>query len=40
VLQSFERDSIARSLDEATQLAGERGVRDVPALWTADGGVR
>ena len=31
--------SVARALDEATALATRRGVRDVPAVWLADGRV-
>ena len=37
MLQALERDAVTRALDEATALAGERGVTDVPALWTPDG---
>jgi 2-hydroxychromene-2-carboxylate isomerase len=33
------RDSVARALDEATTLAAQRGVRDVPAVWLPDGRV-
>jgi 2-hydroxychromene-2-carboxylate isomerase len=33
VLQALERDAVVRQLDEATALAAERGVRDVPAVW-------
>ncbi len=32
-------DSVARALDEATALAAQRGVRDVPAVWLPDGRV-
>jgi 2-hydroxychromene-2-carboxylate isomerase len=39
VLQALERDSVARQLEQATELARERGVRDVPALWLPDGTV-
>jgi len=39
VLQALERDSVRRALDDATALAAERGVRDVPALWLPDGTV-
>jgi 2-hydroxychromene-2-carboxylate isomerase len=31
--------SVARALDEATALAAQRGVRDVPAVWLSDGRV-
>jgi 2-hydroxychromene-2-carboxylate isomerase len=31
--------SVARALDDATALAAQRGVRDVPALWLPDGRV-
>ncbi len=31
--------SVARALDEATAQAARRGVRDVPAIWLADGRV-
>ena len=31
--------SVQRALDEATALAAERGVRDVPAVWLPDGRV-
>jgi 2-hydroxychromene-2-carboxylate isomerase len=37
VLQALERDAVVRALDEATALAGERGVLDVPAVWVPDG---
>jgi 2-hydroxychromene-2-carboxylate isomerase len=37
VLQALERDAIRRALDEATAEAVERGVTDVPAVWTPDG---
>jgi 2-hydroxychromene-2-carboxylate isomerase len=37
VLQAIERDAIARALDEATAQAMERGVTDVPAVWTPGG---
>ena len=33
VMQALERDRVARALEEATALAAERGVRDVPAVW-------
>ena len=39
MLQAIERDAVARVLDEATTQAAERGVTDVPALWTPDGDV-
>jgi 2-hydroxychromene-2-carboxylate isomerase len=39
VLQALERDAITRALDEATALATQRGVRDVPAVWTPAGAV-
>jgi len=37
VLQALERESVVRQLDEATAVAAERGVRDVPAVWLPDG---
>jgi 2-hydroxychromene-2-carboxylate isomerase len=37
VLQALERDAIVRALDEATALAEQRGVTDVPAVWVPDG---
>jgi 2-hydroxychromene-2-carboxylate isomerase len=37
VLQALERDAVARALDEATALAAERGVTDVPAVWVPGG---
>jgi 2-hydroxychromene-2-carboxylate isomerase len=40
VLQALERDAVARQLDAATALAQERGLLDVPALWTPDGALR
>ena len=39
VLQALERDAVTRALDEATALAQQRGVLDVPAVWTPDGAV-
>ena len=33
VVQALERESVARALEDATALAVERGVRDVPAVW-------
>lgn len=39
VTKATAMSSIARSLEEATALAAERGVRDVPAVWLADGRV-
>jgi 2-hydroxychromene-2-carboxylate isomerase len=39
VVQAAARDSVARALDEATALAAQRGVRDVPAVWLPDGRV-
>jgi 2-hydroxychromene-2-carboxylate isomerase len=39
VLQAVEREQVVRALDEATALAAERGVRDVPALWLPEGRV-
>lgn len=39
VLQAMERDAVARALDEATALAAQRGVLDVPAVWTPAGDV-
>jgi 2-hydroxychromene-2-carboxylate isomerase len=38
VAKSAGMSSIARALDEATALAAQRGVRDVPAVWVPDGG--
>ena len=39
VLQAIERDAVTRALDEATALAAQRGVLDVPAVWTPRGDV-
>ena len=39
VTKGAERASVARALDDATTLAAQRGVRDVPAMWLADGRV-
>jgi 2-hydroxychromene-2-carboxylate isomerase len=39
VLQALERDAVSRQLDEATAVAAQRGVRDVPAVWLPDGRV-
>jgi 2-hydroxychromene-2-carboxylate isomerase len=39
VMTGAQMDSVARALDEATALAVSRGVRDVPAVWLADGRV-
>jgi 2-hydroxychromene-2-carboxylate isomerase len=39
VAQGAALDSVARALDEATALAAQRGVRDVPAVWLPDGRV-
>ncbi|HVF79137.1 MAG TPA: DsbA family protein [Solirubrobacteraceae bacterium] len=36
VTRGAELDSVARALDEATMLAAQRGVRDVPAVWLSD----
>jgi len=36
VMKGAQLGSVARALDEATTLAEQRGVRDVPALWLAD----
>jgi 2-hydroxychromene-2-carboxylate isomerase len=38
VAKSATMSSIARALEEATALAAQRGVRDVPAVWVPDGG--
>jgi len=40
VLQALERDAVVRQLDAATAVAAQRGVSDIPALWTPDGRVR
>jgi 2-hydroxychromene-2-carboxylate isomerase len=37
VAKSATMSSIARALEEATALAAQRGVRDVPAVWVPDG---
>lgn len=37
VLQALDRDAVVCALDEATALAAERGVPDVPAVWMPDG---
>jgi 2-hydroxychromene-2-carboxylate isomerase len=39
VLQAVERDAVGRALDDATALATQRGVVDVPAVWTPRGEV-
>ncbi len=39
VLKGAGLRSVAERLDRATQLAAERGVRDVPAVWLASGEV-
>ena len=39
LLKGAATESVARRLDEATELARERGVRSVPAVWTPEGGV-
>jgi 2-hydroxychromene-2-carboxylate isomerase len=39
VSKGAELTSVARALDEATARAAQRGVRDVPAVWLADGRV-
>jgi 2-hydroxychromene-2-carboxylate isomerase len=39
ILKAASTQSIAAALDDATELAQERGVRDVPALWLPDGRV-
>jgi 2-hydroxychromene-2-carboxylate isomerase len=39
VLQALEREAVGRALDEASALAAQRGVRDVPAIWVPDGRV-
>lgn len=39
VLQALERDAVTRQLDAATELAAQRGVTDVPALWLPGGTV-
>jgi 2-hydroxychromene-2-carboxylate isomerase len=39
VLQAIERESVVRALDDASALAAERGVCDVPALWLPEGRV-
>ncbi|WP_205696052.1 DsbA family protein [Conexibacter sp. SYSU D00693] len=39
LLQAVERDAIVARLDAATELAAQRGVRDVPAIWLPDGRV-
>ncbi len=38
-LKAVETRGVRTSLDRATQTAIERGVRDVPAIWTPDGRV-
>jgi len=38
VAQGAQLASVARALDDATALATQRGVRDVPAVWLPDGG--
>jgi 2-hydroxychromene-2-carboxylate isomerase len=39
VLQALERESVVQRLDEATALAQQRGILDVPAVWSPDGRV-
>jgi 2-hydroxychromene-2-carboxylate isomerase len=39
ILKGASLQSIATALEDATALAAERGVRDVPALWLPDGRV-
>ena len=39
VIKAAGLDSVARALDEATALAAQRGVRDVPAVWLPGGEV-
>jgi len=39
ILKAASLQSIATALEDATTLAAERGVRDVPALWLPDGRV-
>lgn len=39
VLQALERDAVASALDEATARAAQRGVLDVPAVWTPGGAI-
>ena len=39
ILKGASLQSIAAALEDATALAAERGVRDVPALWLPDGRV-
>jgi 2-hydroxychromene-2-carboxylate isomerase len=39
ILKGASLQSIATALEEATALAEDRGVRDVPALWLPDGRV-
>jgi 2-hydroxychromene-2-carboxylate isomerase len=39
VMQALERGAVAGALDDATALALERGVLDVPALWLPAGRV-
>ena len=39
VTKAAERESVARALADATALAAQRGVRDVPAVWLPDDGV-
>jgi 2-hydroxychromene-2-carboxylate isomerase len=36
VLQALDRDSVVQALDDATALALQRGVADVPAVWLPD----
>lgn len=38
-LKAVETRGVRAALDEATRLAAERGVRDVPAIWLPDGRV-
>ncbi len=39
VTKAWGLDSVSRALADATALAAERGVRDVPAVWLPDGRV-
>ncbi|MFP5361497.1 MAG: DsbA family protein [Thermoleophilia bacterium] len=39
VSKAAQLASVARALDEATTIATQRGVRDVPAVWLPDGRV-
>jgi 2-hydroxychromene-2-carboxylate isomerase len=37
VAKGAQLASVTRALDDATALAAQRGVRDVPAVWLPDG---